>query len=78
MTAATVERALALVGGVAEGLRDVGRRVDFIDNDVHEVRDLAAEADIVHWRLKQLWPGLLGDSSTSSSQTRRFGERTQS
>ena len=45
VTAAPVERALALVGGVAEGLRDVGRRIDFVDNDVHKARGLAAEAD---------------------------------
>uniref|UniRef100_A0AAV1TXK7 Uncharacterized protein n=1 Tax=Peronospora matthiolae TaxID=2874970 RepID=A0AAV1TXK7_9STRA len=33
------------VGEVAGQLRDVGRRVKFVENDVHQARDLAAEAD---------------------------------
>uniref|UniRef100_A0AAV1UZN8 Uncharacterized protein n=1 Tax=Peronospora matthiolae TaxID=2874970 RepID=A0AAV1UZN8_9STRA len=45
MTAAPVEGAHALVGEVAEQLRDLKRRVNFVDNDVHQARDLAAEAD---------------------------------
>uniref|UniRef100_A0AAV1TFI8 Uncharacterized protein n=1 Tax=Peronospora matthiolae TaxID=2874970 RepID=A0AAV1TFI8_9STRA len=45
MTAAPVEGELAMVGEVAEQLRDVRRHVDFFDNDVHQARDLAREAD---------------------------------
>ena len=44
VTAAPVERTLALDGGGSEKLRDVGRRIELVDNDVHEARDLEAES----------------------------------
>ena len=64
-----------LTGAIAERLRNVGRRIAFVDNDIHEVRDLVAEAERradatvrgVDRRLEQL-----------EQSTRRFDKRTRS
>ena len=45
MTEVTMERVPVLAREIAERLRDVGHRVDFVDHDIQEVRDLEVEAE---------------------------------